>query len=105
MQRRCHSSSAWSAAEQSVYFCRLRGYEIPVYEFGTGACSGAAYNLSALYSTVVFEPEHLAPQKTLREWLKALKRDGFVLTSVIFGLIAGEGVSPLAIFWSMCCIA
>ena len=70
--------------------CRLRGYEIPVYESGTGACSGAPYNLTALYSTVVFEPEHLASQKTLHGWLKALKKDGFVLTSFIFGLVSGN---------------
>ncbi|KAL0043416.1 hypothetical protein WJX79_004171 [Trebouxia sp. C0005] len=71
--------------------CTLRGYPIPVYEAGTGACSGAPYNTSALFSTVLFEPEHLAPQKTLHQWLKDLHKDSLILTSFVFGLIAAIG--------------
>lgn len=72
----------------SVY--RLKGYEIPVYEAGTGACSGAPYNTSAYSSTLIYEPEPLAPLKTLHEWLHDLREDGLILTSFIVGIISGK---------------
>lgn len=75
---------------QASLCCSLRGFPIPVYEAGTGACSGAPYNTSALFSTVLVDPEHLAPQKTLHQWLKDLYKDSLILTSFVFGLIAGE---------------
>ncbi len=60
---------------------------------GTGACSGASYNTSALFSTVLYETEHLAPQKTLHQWLKDLHQDSLILTSCVFGLTAGKHLS------------
>lgn len=71
--------------------CTLKGYEIPVYEAGTGACSGAPYNLSGLYSTLIYEPEPLAPLKSLHEWLHDLRKDGVILTSFILGIISAIG--------------
>ena len=76
-----------------------------MYEYGTGACSGAPYNTSALFSTVLFEPERLAPQKTLLQWLKDLKQDGLILTSFIFGLISGEHVHPLYVLCNTCILS
>ena len=69
---------------------RLRGYEIPVYEDGTGACSGAPYNLTGLSPTAVYTVTRSLPQKSLRLWLKDLRKDGLILTSFIFGLIGGK---------------
>lgn len=80
----------FAQTHQACLCCSLRGYPIPVYEAGTGACSGAPYNTSALFSTVLYETEHLAPQKTLHQWLKDLNQDSLILTSFVFGLIAGE---------------
>ena len=86
---------------QACLCCSLRGFPIPVYEAGTGACSGAPYNTSALFSTVLFDPEPLAPQKTLRQWLKDLHKDSLILTSFVFGLIAGEHLclAPVSHTW------
>ena len=63
---------------------------------GTGACSGAPYNLTGLYPTVVYPTVALANQSSLHQYLHDLNKDGLILTSFIFGLLAGEGNS--------CCI-
>ena len=74
-------------------FCpvrRLKGFPIPVYEQGTGACSGAPYNTSAYLPSAVSEyTEPLVPLKSLREWLTDLNQDGLVLASFIVALISG----------------
>ena len=88
MQRYCVRG-----ARQSSPTYRLKGYEIPVYEAGTGACSGAPYNLSGLYSTLVYTPEPYAPLKTLHDWLHDLRQDGVVLTAFILGIISGKHVN------------
>jgi len=50
---------------------------------------------------VLFDPEPLAPQKTLRQWLKDLHKDSLILTSFVFGLIAGEHLclAPVSHTW------
>jgi len=53
---------------------------------------------------VLFDPEPLAPQKTLRQWLKDLHKDSLILTSFVFGLIAGERLclAPVSHTWFTC---
>ena len=70
--------------------CSNKGYPIPVYEAGSGACSGAEYNTTAFSSTYIYEPEPEVPAKSLHEWLSDLRQDGLVLTSFVFGLISGR---------------
>ena len=73
--------------------CSNKGYPIPIYEAGTGACSGATYNTTTFLTTNVVEPEPVDPEtpaKTLHVWLSDLHKDGLLLTSFIFGLISGK---------------
>lgn len=70
--------------------CSNKGYPIPIYDAGTGACSGAEYNTTSFLTTNAYETERIAPGKTLHEWLSDLHKDGFLLTSFVFGLISGK---------------
>lgn len=71
--------------------CYNKGYPIPIYDAGTGACSGAEYNTTSFLTTNAYETERIAPGKTLHEWLSDLHKDGFLLTSFVFGLISAIG--------------
>ena len=87
------------------FLCRLKGYPIPVYEMGTGACSGAPYNTSGLFPTVIFETtEPEVPLKTTHEWRLDLRQDGLVLTAFIIGIISGEHERILMFCVPTCCI-
>ena len=74
----------------SLPSCSNKGYPIPVYEMGTGACSGAEYNTTTFLTTNAYEPEPMEAAKTLHEWLSDLNKDGLLLTSFVFGLISGK---------------
>lgn len=85
--------SGSTVVDLATYFgiCYNKGYPIPVYESGSGACSGAEYNTTAFSTTAVYEPEPEVPAKSLHEWLTDLREDGLVLTSFVFGLISAIG--------------
>ncbi|KAL3134757.1 hypothetical protein ABBQ32_007750 [Trebouxia sp. C0010 RCD-2024] len=71
--------------------CYNKGFPIPVYDAGGGACSGAEYNTTSFLTTNVYEPEPLERAKNLHAWLSDLHTDGMVLTSFVFALISAIG--------------